>query len=143
MSKFICLIISILFVVIGIFMLFNSDKLIKRCTIETDAKVVEYKEVIENEHENRINGEPLKYTYYPIIEYKANDRVISKQYQTGSNIRKYKEGESIIVLYNPDNVEEFIIKGEKGSKILGIGFTALGGIAVIAVAVSMIRGTES
>ena len=143
MNKIIPVIISIIFVGAGILMLFNSDKLNKRCTVETDAKIVGYKKIAKDRVDNFVGRENAEYTYYPIIEYKAKNELITKQYNMGSNTPQYKEGESIVVLYNPDKEDEFIIKGEKGLNIIGIVFTALGGIAFIATTVNMIRGKNA
>ena len=143
MKKALVVLIGVLFIGIGIFILVSGNAKIKRCTKETVGTVVDIKE----EYSKDSDGD-IKYTYYPVIRYEAGGRTITKQSSSGSssssklsvgggitlsaNHSKYSINDSITVLYNPDDVEEFIIEGEKNnSSIVGIIFIVLGSIATI------------
>lgn len=141
MKKILVVIIGLLFVGIGIFILVNGNEKNKRCTEETVGTVVEIKE-----EKSRDDDGGYKYTYYPIIRYQAGDRTITKQSSTSksssssfsiggigfsSSNSTYNVNDSIEILYNPNNVEEFIIKGDKSYNFIGIVFIFLGGLASI------------
>ena len=132
MRKIFAVLFGILFVVIGILVLVYGNAKVKRCTQETIGTIVDIKEEWSRDSDG--NG---KYTYYPIIRYQVGERTITKQSNVGTtsntgysfgggvtvsfNNSKYNINDTIQVSYNPDNVEEFIIKGEKNHNlILGI-----------------------
>lgn len=117
---FIC--IGVIFIVGGIVVLNQGNSLKKRCTEETIGTVVEF--IREVDFDN-------KSTYFPVIEYQAGDRTISQKSRAGQNPPKYKEGEQIEIYYNPNNVQEYIIKGDSTSSFLGILVIVLGAIVVV------------
>ena len=127
MSKLLATILGLVFVVAGIFMVLKGNELKRICTAKAVGTIVGIKTTQERDTDG-----VMKYTYYPIIEYKANDKNISKQASTGtSSSSKYKINDKVDILYNPNNVEEFIFKGEKGLDFFGVFFIILGGIVVI------------
>jgi len=66
------------------------------------------------------------YMYYPIIEYTVGEDTIRVTMDSGSSTPAYDINEKITILYNPNKVKEFIVKGEKTSSIFSIVFMALG-----------------
>lgn len=144
MKKIFVILTGLLFVGIGIFLLVNGNAKNKRCTVETIGTVTEIKE----DRSTDSNGD-YTYTYYPIITYEVGEKVITKQSNIGtamgSNLRlnkhvsissehsKYSVNDKIDILYNPDNVEEFIIKGEttNSTNFIGIISIVLGSLAAI------------
>lgn len=131
MKKIFTILFGLVFVAVGIFSLMNGNKQIKNCTVETVGTVVQIKEEMGTE-EDEDGITRTTYTYYPVIEYKAGDKTITKQYSTGSNSLKYKTNDKVDILYNPNNVEEYIIKGDKSSNILGVIFIVAGAFVSIA-----------
>ena len=123
MKKIFVILFGIIFIVVGIFLLINGKQKAKRCTEEIIGTIVEIKE----ETSTDTNG-VIEYTYYPIIEYQVGEKTITKQSSTGSNTSKYNLNDKIDLLYNPNNIEEFIIKGDKSSNYIGIVFIVLGTI---------------
>ena len=74
----------------------------------------------------------------PVIAYqlRINDpevkpETITKQSNIGSTPSKYKVNDKVDILYNSNNIEEFIIKGDKSSNVIGIIFIVLGGIVFV------------
>ena len=124
MQKLKVIIIGIVFLAVGIFMFVKGNAQAKRCTEEAVGKVVEMHEDVSTDSDGQIT-----YTYYPIIEYTAGDKTVSKQSDTGSS--NYKINDSVTILYNPDNVEEYVIKGDNSSNIFGIAFIALGAVTLV------------
>ena len=120
------LLVGIIFVAAGILVMKQGDNLKKRCTEETIGTVVEVVcETSYSETENQYS-----YTYYPVIEYQVGDRTISQISRAGQNPPKYQVGQQVEIYYNPNDVEEYIIKGDSTPQFFGIGFIVLGSIAV-------------
>lgn len=120
MQRFLAIIVGIIFLAIGIFMYVKNDTLIKNCTEEVKATVVDMKQDFSADEDGS------SYTYYPIIEYKVGEDTIRVTMNSGSSTPAYDINEKITILYNPNKVKEFIVKGEKTSSIFSIVFMALG-----------------
>lgn len=130
MKKILVILVGIVIVGVGIFSLVSAKGLSKRCTVEAVGTVTEIK-VEESFEEDHDGVTRTSYTYYPVIEYNAGDQIVSKQSNNGSGSPNYKVNDKIDILYNPDNVEEYIIKGDKSSNIVGIVFVAVGVVVAI------------
>ena len=124
MKKIIVILFGLVSIGIGIFLLINANALSKRCTMKTVGTVVDIK--VEENIEDDEGITRTVYTYYPVIEYDAENKTVKKQSSTGSNSPKYKVNDRINILYNPNNIEEFIIEGDKSSNIIGIIFIVVG-----------------
>jgi len=120
MQRFLALIVGIIFLAIGIFMYVKNDTLIKNCTEEVEATVVDMKQEFSADEDGS------SYMYYPIIEYTVGEDTIRVTMDSGSSTPAYDINEKITILYNPNKVKEFIVKGEKTSSIFSIVFMALG-----------------
>ena len=113
--------------IIGIVVLVNGKAVAKRCTAEATGTVVEIVEEENfNDEENR-----MEYTYYPVIEYKANGETITKKSSTGVSENTYKENDKIEIMYNPKDVEEYIIKGDNSSNMIGIIMIVVGAVITL------------
>ena len=124
MKKLGVILIGIISIAVGIFIFLSGQGKVKRCTIETVGTVVGINQ------ESSIDEDGITtYTYYPIIEYNVGDRKITKQSENGSGASEYMLNDKVDILYNPENIEEFIIKGDK-SNIIGIVFVVVGIIVV-------------
>lgn len=120
MQRFLGIIVGILFLGIGIFLYIKNDNLVKNCTVETQATVVDMKQEISSDTDS------TTFMYYPIIEYKVNEDTIRVTMDKASNTPKYNINETITILYNPKKVKEFIVKGDQSSNIFSIVFMAIG-----------------
>lgn len=125
MQRFLGIIVGILFLVVGVFMYFKNNNLIKNCTVEAIATVVDMKQELDTDSND------TTYLYYPIIEYKAGENTVRVTMDSGSSTPRYNINDKITVLYNPNNTKEFIVKGEKGSNIFSIVFMVLGAIVTV------------
>ena len=119
MNRFIVIIIGIVLLTAGAFLLIKNNMLIKNCTVEAEATVVD----MDQEYSADDGGD---YMYYPIIEYKVGEETVRATMSKGSGTPEYNINDKIAILYNPDNTEEFIVKGESSSKLISILFIALG-----------------
>ena len=141
MKRVLIVLIGLLFIGTGIFTLVSGNAKAKRCSVAAVGTVIE----IQKERTTDSDGNH-KYTYFPVIEYQAGDRTITKRSNSDSSSKfsfsiggasvsssksKYNINDSIDIMYNPDNVEEFIIKGDKGPNFIGIFFIFLGALAAI------------
>ena len=120
MQKPLIILVGIIFLGVGCFMFFKNSNLQKVCTEETEATVVDIKEEMNTDE----NG--LSYMYYPVIEYDANGEKIRVTMSSGSSTPQYNKNDKVSVLYNPNNVNEYIVKGEKTTGIMSIVFMVLG-----------------
>ena|ERR1700759_4216703 len=67
--------------------------------------------------------------YYPVIRYVTREKEwVTKKYEVGHYPGKYNEGETVPVLYDPGNINEFIVD-DNSSNIMQVLFWA--GIAII------------
>ena len=120
MQRFLAAIIGIIFLAVGVFMYIKNNTLLKNCTEETIATVVDMKQ------EFSTDSDSSSYLYYPIIEYQVKEDTIRVTMDKGSNLPAYNIDEKITILYNPNKVKEFIVKGENTSNIFSIVFMVLG-----------------
>ena len=127
MKKIGVIIFGIVFTIIGIFVIIKGNEQAKRCTEETVGIIIDIKEDLSTDDDGR-----TIYTYYPVIQYIVGDRTITKKSSSGSSSMAYNLNDKVDILYNPNKVEEYIIKGDKTSNIIGIVFIILGIIVCIA-----------
>ena len=120
MQRFIVLIVGIIFIGVSIFIYLKNESLIKNCTVKTEATVVDMKQDFSTD------GDTNDFMYYPIIEYKANDNTIRQTIDKGSSTPAYEINDKIEILYNPNNIKEYIIKGDNSSNIFSIAFMVIG-----------------
>ena len=131
------LLVGIIFIVAGIIVMKQGDSLKQRCSEEAIGTVVEV--ICESDYSTTENT--YTYTYYPVIEYQVGDRMLSQKSRSGQDPPKYKVGDQVEIYYNPNNVEEYFIKGDSTPKYLGIGAIVLGSIAVAIGLFVFIRNT--
>ncbi len=120
MQKYLVVLVGIIFIAAGGFMYYRNSNLIKNCTQETVATVVDMKEEFSGDSDS------TGFMYYPIIEYQADTTPVRVTMSTGSSTPAYSINEKITILYNPNKTNEFIIKGDKSSNIFSIVFMVLG-----------------
>ncbi len=125
MKKILVIILGIAILVGGFVYKNYSENLAKRCTVEAPAKVVDIEE------EEDWDDGSVSYVYYPVIEYEANGTTINKKHNSGSNPSKYSIGDSISVMYNPENVQEYVIVGDNSSQFVWILLVVIGGVFIL------------
>lgn len=135
MRKLILFIVGIVAISLGIFIIVSGNKLAKVCTEETVATVV----AVTREETTDSDGY-TSYEYYPQIEYKAGEQTVSTRGNATSDSSQYKENDQIEILYNPNNVEEFIVKGDNSSRIGGIIWIVIGVIVLLVGVKQLIFG---
>ena len=133
MQKVLPLIVGIIFIGVGIFMYISNNNLVKKCTEEVEAVVVDMKEDFSSDDDGDI------YTYYPIIEYRVDEETIKSTMSKGSSNPEYKLGDKVTILYNPNNTKEFIIKGDKSSGIFSFVFMGLGVLVTVFGVITLFR----
>ena len=120
------LLVGFMFIIVGIVTMNQGNDLKKRCTEETIGTVVEV--ICESDYST--TEDTYTYTYYPVIEYQVGERTISQKSRSGQYPPKYKVGDQVEIYYNPDNAEEYIIKGDSIPTYLGIIFIVIGSIVL-------------
>jgi len=133
-KKLVVIVIGLIFVVSGIVMIFSERDMEKRCSEETEGNVigiVEDKKIPSGRPKEEGSYYDAQKVYYPVIEYKAGEETISKKYSVGDEKIKYKIGEKIIIKYNPNKTDEYLIKEENGKVYVGIILIVIGVIFVL------------
>ena len=133
-KKIIVIVIGLIFVVSGIVMIFGGREMEKRCSEETEANVVgivEDKKIPSGRPKEEGSYYDAQKVYYPVIEYQAGEETISKKYSVGDEKIKYKVGEKIIIKYNPNKTDEYLIKEDNGKFYVGIILIVIGVICVL------------
>ena len=120
-QKIIIFVVAIVFIVVGIFGIIEANRLNSVCTEKATGTVVDIIEEMTTDSD----GLP-DYTYYPVIEYQAESQTISEQSNVGGSYGKYTIGDSVEILYNPNNTSEYIIAGNSTSMIVSIVLTIAG-----------------
>ena len=129
------LLVGIIFAIAGIIVMQQDNSLKKRCTEQAIGTVVE----VICERDSNTTSDDITYTYFPVIEYQVGDRTISQRSRSGQTPPKYQVGDQVEIYYNPNDVEEFIIKGDLTPKYFGIGFTVIGAIVAVIGVIILIR----
>ena len=129
------LLFTLLFVVIGVYLLWSGAKMKRVCTEVTEGIVVD----IEKELSSDNTSDSAKYTYYPVVQYTVGGRDITKKSSNGTTNFKYYKGDKITINYDPNDVEKFIIKGDNTILIIGIVFIILGSITSVGIAISLFK----
>ena len=73
MKKIFVILFGLLFIGVGVFMLIKGNDLARRCTASTEGTVVE----IITEDSTDDDGF-TQYTYYPVIQYTVEGKIVSK-----------------------------------------------------------------
>ena len=126
LRRFLLLIIGIISVGMGIFIMISGSKLAKVCTEETTGTVVG----ILREEETDSEGF-TSISYVPQIEYQIGEQLVSVKGKGSSNASEYQVGDEIEIKYNPENVQEYIIKGDNSANIGGIIWICIGIIVLL------------
>ena len=145
-SKPLIIVIGIGFIILGIYLIFNPSS--KNCTESTMATILGVEDRCTNlDCEDEVKLDVL-------VEYNVDGKVItgtnpvvvsSTQFKIGpiqfSDYRtKYKKGNIIKIYYNPNNINEFIIRENNWLMIFAGGFAILsGGIMIVAGIIAAIK----
>lgn len=135
MNKLMTIIISILFIGIGIFAINSGDDIANRCTIETKGTILE---IVEEKTTDP--KESVDHKYYPVIAYDAGAKKYEEQSKNGSNPSKYKAGQEVDMYYNKEDPQDFYIKGEASTGSYGYFFIIIGILALVFGVRSLILG---
>lgn len=130
--------IAIVFIIAGIVVIFLNSSLQMKCTEQTTGTVVD---IVCKEYYHSDTG--FTYSYFPVIEYQAGDRTITQMSNSGEYPSRYKVGDQVEICYNPNDVEQYIIKGDSSANYIGFACVGLGLIAVIAAISYIIKSRGS
>ena len=134
-KRLLIIVFGIIAIVLGSIVLVSGNNLEKVCTEETTGTVVG---ILSDEEIDSEGYTSIVYT--PQIEYKVDEQLVTFEGNGSSNISDYTVGEKIEIMYNPNKVEEHIIKGDNSSKIGGIIWIALGIVILFVGVVKFITG---
>ncbi len=117
-----------IFLAIGIGMRRSFTRREERLRGRAEGRVVE---VVRREHHSS-RGDSI--TWYPIVEFVADGHKIALESDDGAGRKKHYEGQSVEVLYDPDDPTTFRLEGDSVTSLLGKIFLAVG-IGCIAIGI--------
>ena len=93
-------------------------------------------EVVRRTHHSS-DGDSV--SWYPIVEFEAEGRRISLEYDEGGGRKTFYEGQGVEVLYDPDDPACFRLEGRSTTLMVGNIFLAVGlGCVAIGVIVGLV-----
>ena len=134
-KSLIMIIVGLVAIGLGVFFIVSGNNLVKVCTEETTGTVVG---ILRDEETDSEGYTSIVYT--PQIEYKVGEQLVSVKGNGSSNASDHTVGEQIEIMYNPNNVEEHMIKGDNSSNIGGIIWIVLGVVILLAGIVKFLTG---
>lgn len=116
-------ILGIVFFIVGMVITKKINKREKNCTEKTHGTVIN---LVKHKSYDKDVGP--RYSWHPVFEYEIRNMKYMKEYKYGSDKPKYEIGQSVELYYNPEDYNDFYIKGDTLPKTLGLIFTILGAI---------------
>ena len=117
--KFVIFLLGIIFMFTGIILMRKHKNRQTNCTTPAQATVLENQKVF-------FPAETEQYSWFPIIKYTINGKGYKTRHYHGTAKEKYKIGEVIDILYNPEKPEEYIIIKENSFKRIEVIFVFVG-----------------
>lgn len=86
------------------------------------------------------NGRYTTVTFHPIVEFEADGKKVALEYADGGGRKSFYEGQTVDVLYDPDDPARFMLAGHRGeTQVVSTTFLAVGlGCIAIGVVVGLI-----
>lgn len=138
--SFIIFLAGLLVIVVGYLFHKKRKDLKSVCTMKVVGEVVRMDCREEVEVDTDSDGhetESTKVTYYPVYRYIADGRSIEKTSSAGSSHPKFNEGQSVTVMYDPANPEQYYVVEDKSADRFGIYFMAFGAVVFIIGIISL------
>jgi len=87
----------------------------------------------------RTNGDSV--SFYPIVEFEADGRRVSLESDSGGGRKRHYEGQSVEVLYDPDDPTRFRLEGDDAGRLIGSIMLAVGlGCVAIGIVAGLLIG---
>lgn len=119
-------ILGALVTLLGVYIIYQELSKRVKCKETTKGTVVEFYEKTKKE-----NGRE-KIVRYPIFEYTANGIQVKSRYNTRSKMHPYQLSDEVDIFYNANKADEFYIKGNGDSFVLGTIVLIMGVILLFA-----------
>ena len=132
----ILMVVSIVFIAVGICIQIRRAWLSKSCTAQTEGTVVDIEERISisssSDGDSRGFGRSSHTVetvyYHPVFQYEADGQTITNTSSFGRTPAKFVIGQQVTVFYDPDNVEKYFVAEDKGAAKFGLIFAVAGGV---------------
>ncbi len=126
---------------VGLFFHRRQKKLESSCTMRTEGMVIRLDRQERTYSEKDDDGntrERKSVTYHPVFNYEVGGRKIEKTVAAGSGRPEFTEGQSVTVMYDPQNPEQYYVTEDKTGSRFGIYFMIFGAIVFIMGIVAML-----
>lgn len=120
------LLVGIVFAIVGYFTFKGYKEKELKCTYEVSGMV---SDLIRKVSEDSDGNESV--SYHPVFTYRVGDLTYIKEYSYGGSSSNYHIGEDVILLLDPNNYDEYLVKGDISPKLFSIIFGGLGSVMVL------------
>ena len=116
---------GVIFLLMGINMNAKNKELAENCTEEVQGVVSDF--YVSGQYYRNSDDEMVdERLYHPIFEYEVNNEKYRQQSPTGKSKKRFAAGESITVMYNPANPDEYYVPADvyaakTGNMVIGFG----------------------
>lgn len=118
---------SVIFIMIGIFVSLVPKMKSSKCTETVMAEVIELIPVQSSSTSGK-GHHRTSITYRPVFSYTYNGKDYRAESGTSSDPPAFKVGEEVELKIDPDNPKDFYAPSDKTYALLGIIFSAMGGV---------------
>ncbi len=129
------LLFGVIFIAAGIGLLALTGSSEKRCTVAAEGVVIGY------EAEQHSDSKGSSTSYYPVIQYKYDNRVYEERSNVGGGRKDYADGTTLQIMINPENPYEFVIPGSsKPFTIASWAMIVIGAFVIIGGPLGLVKG---
>lgn len=118
--------VGLVFTIVGICVYQNHTHKVEVCTYEVAGSVID----LEAKRSTNSDGDSTT-AYYPVFRYEVGDLTYVKESNSGSSNPRYHIGESVVMLLNPNNYDEYLVKGDSSPIIFCLIFGGLGVVSLL------------
>lgn len=113
----------------GLFCIFSSNNLARRCKVTVDATVVRY-EIDEPMVVETKNGYKEYEMFQPVFNFTLDGEEYTVKSKISSETKPFEEGEQIVLKVNADDPTETFAPGDKSLTKTGLGFLSFSFIVI-------------
>ncbi len=121
----VCLIVGLIFIVIGCLIFYFQKQDEKICTDKVDGVVVE---LVARKSTSTRKNHHSSTTYAPVYEYDYKGHHYRVQSSISSSPASFSVGEQVEIMVDPDDPSHIYVPADKASRLICIIFAGIGGV---------------
>ena len=122
---------GIIFTIVSVVITKKTQRDVEACTARAEGTVVDILQKTMQLHDPE---DVPRYSYYPVVKYKAGSGTVRKQSFVGGKKDTYVIGDKVTVFYDPLDPEHFYLEGNNSGTVIRVfRFVGIGMLAAAAV----------